>query len=212
NPFHHSSGVFRHRSVADFRQRWVTVVLSFVAGDDEDRRSPNFVEPVDVRAIRRRILAETLLRFANQVVSLAILRGSGGTDLGTSSWPAFSHPVRTHNAFADSRIQRLPFVFRLPKHASHHAVPASDALPDVVDHRARRGLMEGAYRTHRRASWLFTVHTEPAHEFVILGQNYCVLMCRLHRLRGYVVVVGQLVLLRTRAFALFASDAHGCVI
>ncbi len=72
--------------------------------------------------------------------------------------------------------------------------------------------MEGAHGTNRRASGMLTVHAQPAHEFVVLGQNDGVFMFRLHRLGGYSVVVPQLVLLRAASFTLFATDAHGCVI
>ena len=56
---------------------------------------------------------------------------------------------------------------------------------------------------------MLTVHAQPAHEFVLLGQNDRVFMFRLHGLGGYRVVIGQLVLLRAGTFTLLATNAHG---
>src|SRR5208282_2425790 len=87
-----------------------------------------------------------------------------------------------------------------------------NALPDVVNDGALFCLMEGAHGANRRARWFFTVHAQPAHEFVVLGENDRIFMCRLHRLGCYFLVVGQLVLLRAASFTLFATDAHRRVI
>src|ERR1700749_1198706 len=59
---------------------------------------------------------------------------------------------------------------------------------------------------------MFAVHAQAAHELIVFGHDDRVLVRRLHRLRRDAVVVEQLVLLRTGAFALFAADAHGRVI
>ena len=56
------------------------------------------------------------------------------------------------------------------------------------------------------------MHTEAAHEFVVHGLDDRIFVCRLHRLRRDRVIIGQIVLLRTGAFTLFAADAHGRVI
>ena len=55
------------------------------------------------------------------------------------------------------------------------------------------------------ACGMLTVHAETPHERVVLGHDNGVLMIRLHRLRRYLVVIAQLVLLRAGNFALFAA-------
>jgi hypothetical protein len=72
--------------------------------------------------------------------------------------------------------------------------------------------MEGSNRANRGASRMLAVHAQPAHELLLFGENNGVFMFRLHRLGGYLIVVRQLVLLRTSHFALLAADAHGRVI
>ena len=205
NFLHHSPGVFGHRSVADFGRRWITVVFDVHAGKDEDRRSANLVETVNTRQVVRWVLADTILRFLNEVVALSKLGGAGRTDLGACRLLAGHHAVRAHNAFADSRIQRVPFVLGLGKRAGRHAIAAADTLPDVVDDRTLLGLMHGADGTNRRASRMLTVHAQAAHEFVVLGENDRVFMLRLHRFGCHFVVVGQLVLLGAGAFTLLCS-------
>src|SRR5271157_1005865 len=208
NSLHHSAGVFGHRSLAEFGGGRIAVFFDVLGSNDEDRGSANFVQTVDARQVGGWTLANTVLRFLNKVVALAKLGGPSGTDLGTCRLFAGSHAVRAHNAFADSRIQRVPFVLGLTERAGHHAIAAADTLPDVIDDRTLRGLMHGADGTNRGASGMLTVHAQATHEFVVLGKNDGEFMLRLHRLGSHFVVVGQLVLLRAADFTLFATDAH----
>src|ERR1039457_4358181 len=210
--FHDSSGVFRHGSVADFCGSRITLVFNICGRNNKDRRSADFVEAVNMRPIVGGVLTDAVLCFTNKVGAVAEFSGPSRTDFGAGCRLAGSQAVGAHDAFADSRIQRLPFILGLAERASHHAVAAANALPDVVHDWAFGGLMESTHGADRRARGLLAMHAEAAHEFVVFGENDRVFVCRLHRLRGYRVVVGQFVLLRAGTLALLAADAHGGVI
>src|SRR5208282_3849337 len=115
---------------------------------NKDRRSADLVKAVNIRTVGGGILTDAVLRFTDQVIAFAELGGAGRADFGTCRWLAGSDAVRAHNAFADARIQRLPFIFRLAKHAGHHAIAAADTFPDVVDDGTCLCLMEGANGTN----------------------------------------------------------------
>ncbi len=170
------------------------------------------MKAVNARQVGRRILADAVLRFFDEIVAIAKLGGARRTNLRAGRLFAGNHAVRAHNAFAHSRIQRIPFVFRLGKRARYHAVPAADALPDVVYDRAFLRLVERTHWTSRGASRMLTVHAQPAHELIVLGHDDRILVFRLRRLCCYRVVIGQLVLFRAGLFTLLATDAHGRVI
>src|SRR5208282_2909170 len=182
------------------------------AGENEDRSPADFVKPVDARQVGGWILPYTVLRFPNKVVALSELGGASGTDLGACRGLAVSYAIRTHNAFADPRVQGVPLILRLGKSAGSHAIPAANTLPDVVYDWTFLRLMESSDRTNRCAGRMLAVHAQAAHEFVVLGQNDGKFVFRLHGLRRDFVVVRQLILLRTGTFALLATDAHGRVI
>src|ERR1035437_6846114 len=132
NFLHYSPGVFRYRGVADFFGGWITVLFNFHAGENKDRRSASFVKAVNARQVGGWILTDAVLRFLNEVIALPELRSPGRTNLGTCRLLAGNQPVRAHRAFADPRIQRVPFVLGLGKRAGHHAIGPADTLPDVV--------------------------------------------------------------------------------
>ena len=157
-------------------------------------------------------MTDTFSRFLNEVIAIAELGGARRTNLGTSRLLAGLHAIRAHNALADPGIPRVPLVLWLVERAGHHAIPATNTLPDVVYDWAFLCLMEGSNWASRCASWMLAMHAEPPHEFVVPGHDDGVLMFRLHRLGCYFVVVGQLILLRARTLALFATDAHRCVV
>jgi hypothetical protein len=114
-------------------------------------------------------LTDAILRFLNKLVALSEFRGASGADLGTRCLLAGEYAIRAHNAFADPRIQRVPFVLRLGERAGDHAIAAANALPDVVYDGAFLCLMESANGTSRRARGMLAVHAQPAHKLVVLG-------------------------------------------
>jgi hypothetical protein len=59
---------------------------------------------------------------------------------------------------------------------------------------------------------MLTVHAQPPHELVVLGQNDGVFVFGLDGLRGYLIVIRQFVLLRAGTFTLLATDTHRGVI
>jgi hypothetical protein len=59
---------------------------------------------------------------------------------------------------------------------------------------------------------MVTVLAKPAHEFVIFGEDHCVFVVALDGFRRHSVVIWQLVLLGTCAFALFAADTLSSIV
>jgi len=104
NLFHHSAGIFRHRSVANFRGGGIAVLFHIHAGENQDTGSANFVKAIDPRLVVRRIIPDTPLRFLNQFVAVTKLGRARRADLGARRLLAGNHAIRTHNAFADAWI------------------------------------------------------------------------------------------------------------
>ena len=58
----------------------------------------------------------------------------------------------------------FPFIARNAERAGHHAIPAAHAFVGIVNHRPRRGLVQRAHGTNRRAGGFLAVHAESPHE------------------------------------------------
>src|SRR5579862_8506320 len=94
------------------------------------------------------IVANSLLRFLNQVVAFAELGRARGTDIGASGLLSSGHPVGAHRALLHLGQHFAPLVLGHAKGTRHHAVAASHAAVSVVSDRTGSRLAQGSYGTH----------------------------------------------------------------
>src|SRR6185369_14954503 len=165
-----------------------------------------------MRDVFIRICADTVLCFSNEVFALAELRCTCRTRFGTSCLLTGLEPIRTHDAFANLRIQCSPLVLGNRERAGSHAISAADALVGVIDNRASSRLVKRAHRTRRSARGLFAMLAKATHVLLVMVEDDGELMFRLNGFSRHLVVVGQVVVRRTGGFALCAVDAESWVI
>src|ERR1039457_242077 len=103
NFLHHSSGVFRHRGVADLCGGWIAVLFNLHAGKNKDGRSAHFIKAVNTRQGGGWILADAVLCFLNKVVALSELRGPSRPDLGTGRRLAADSATSTRTSAGQTR-------------------------------------------------------------------------------------------------------------
>jgi hypothetical protein len=214
----HEVGYARQHAVGVHRQRIaceIGAVAKFLEGharQQQHRRATHFVHAVNVLHILPRIVADASLGLGDQFIPLAELGRSCRADFRAGHWLSCMYTVRTHGAFLHPRQELVPFVLGHAEGTSDHAVAAAHASVFFVDHRPGGRLAQRSHRAYRGARRLRTVHAQPPHRLVALGQHDRELMFRLNLFGRDRVRVGKLVLFGTRAFALLAADADGRVV
>src|SRR5579872_5265949 len=94
------------------------------------------------------VVADALLSFRDQLVTLAELRCACRTDFGAGGGFALCDAIWTHGALLHLGHELAPFIFRNTEGAGHHAVAASHAFGRIVGDGPERGFLERADGTN----------------------------------------------------------------